>query len=190
MLLRAFTDGNRDAFDQLVPLVYAELNRIAHLRLRRERDGHTLDTGALVHEAWVRLQDQTRTVWRSREHFLAVASEAMRRILVDYAKARGAARRGGGQFHVPIERADSIADPSAFGEERSDVLLALDDALSRLAAFNAVGARVVQYRYFGGLDNAEIASVLQTSERSVRRTWVLAKAWLRRELGVTGLDVD
>lgn len=190
MLLRAFSGGNRDAFDQLVPLVYGELNRIAHQRLRHERRGHTLDTGALVHEAWVRLQDQTRTVWRSREHFLAVASEAMRRILVDYAKAHGAARRGGGQAHISIEHVGALADPSAFDDERADMLVALDDALSRLSEFNAMGARIVQYRYFGGLNNAEIASLLDTSERSVRRAWVLAKAWLRRELGDAALDVE
>ncbi len=188
-LLRAFSDGNRDAFDQLVPLVYLQLSRMAHQRLRRERRGHTLDTGALVHEAWMRLQGQTRTTWRSREHFLAVASEAMRRVLVDYAKGRAAQRRGGGQVVLSIDDADSIADPSAIDDEQAEALLALDDALSRLATFNALGARVVQYRYFGGLNNPEIALLLDTSERTVRRMWVMAKAWLQRELSAVAPDI-
>ncbi|MCA0374614.1 MAG: sigma-70 family RNA polymerase sigma factor [Gemmatimonadetes bacterium] len=181
-LLHAFANGHRDAFDQLVPLIYAELTRVARDRLRRERPGHTLDTGALVHEAWDRLRHQVRTVWRSREHFLAVASEAMRRILVDHAKARAAQRRGGAQRHVSLDEIGGIADPSTLTDAQADLLLALDEALSRLATFNAAGAQVVQYRYFGGLSNPEIATLMDTSERSVRRLWIMAKAWLQREL--------
>lgn len=190
LLLQAFARGNREAFDTLVPLVYAELSRLAHQRLRHERPDHTLDTGALVHEAWVRLQGQTRAAWQNREHFLAVASEAMRRVLVDYAKARSAQRRGRGLTHVSLDDIGGVADPGALDAEQAEQLIALDDALTRLAVFNPDGARVVQYRYFGGLSNPEIAELLDSSERSVRRMWMVAKAWLQRELGAAGLGGD
>ena len=181
-LLRAYSAGDRAAYDALMPLVYEELSRIAHVRLRAEHPGHTLDTGSLVHEAWIRMLDQTRTAWRSREHFLAVASEAMRRILVDHAKARHAQKRGGGAVVLSLTDDASFADALAAPQQDDVMLMALDEALRELSAFNPDGARVVQYRCFGGLTNPEIAELLETSERSVRRIWTVAKAWLHREV--------
>jgi RNA polymerase sigma-70 factor, ECF subfamily len=178
--------GGRDAFDRLIPLVYGELVALARHRLRRERQGHTLDTAALVHEAYLKLVDQTRAEWRSRHHFFAVASEAMRRILIDYAKQRRAEKRGGGHGHLPLDEAGDV--PSGGGllaEQQAEELIALDEALTRLAEFNPRGAQIVQYRFFGGLSHEEIADVLGASERTVRRSWTVAKAWLRRELGDT-----
>lgn len=182
-LLHDAAEGQAGAFDRLLPLVYDELSRIARGRLRYEASGHTLNTNALVHEAYLKLCDQTRTEWRSRQHFFAIASEAMRRILIDYAKMRRAGKRGGGSPHVALDLAGELPDPGElFSEDQATELVALDDALGRLAAFNPQGARVVQYRFFGGLSNPEVAVVLGLSERTVRRVWTVAKAWLRREL--------
>lgn len=168
-----------------MPLVYDELRRIAHQRLRGEREGHTLDTTALVHEAYLRLVDQTRVEWRDRNHFFAVASEAMRRILVDHARQKQTAKRDGG-VPVPLDVAAEITLPDdALTDAQALELIALDDALHRLATFNPEGVRVVQYRFFGGLSNEDIAAVMGTSERTVRRTWTMARAWLHRELGDT-----
>lgn len=185
-LLRAAADGNREVFDQLLPLVYDELRQVAHGRLRFERPDHTLGTTALVHETWLRLVDQTRVEWRSRNHFFAIASEAMRRILVDYAKRRRAAKRGGGAPHIELDSAGPLAAELAFfSDGQAAELIALDDALDRLSGFNPAGAKVVQYRFFGGLSTGEVADVMGTSERTVRRTWTMARAWLRRELDDT-----
>jgi RNA polymerase sigma factor (TIGR02999 family) len=182
-LLQEASRGNRDAFDRLLPLVYEELRQTAHARLRSEREGHTLDTTALVHEAYLRLVDQSRVEWQNRAHFLAVASDAMRRILIDYARRTRAGKRGAGAPRVSLDDAgDQFEAPPPFPDEQADELVALDEALQRLAVFNAQGARVVQYRYFGGLTMEEVATVLGTSERTVRRTWAVARAWLRREL--------
>ncbi|MFN0179084.1 MAG: sigma-70 family RNA polymerase sigma factor [Gemmatimonadales bacterium] len=181
-ILRAASHGNKAAFDQLLPLVYPELNRLAHARLRAEREGHTLTTTALVHEAYLKLVDQNRVDWKNRSHFFAVASEAMRRILIDYAKRHRADKRGGGAIHITLETAAS-AEPAPFSDDQADELLALDDALTRLEGFNPEGAKVVQYRFFAGLSNVEVAEVMGTSERTVRRVWTIAKAWLRRDLG-------
>jgi RNA polymerase sigma factor (TIGR02999 family) len=184
-LLRDATRGDREAFDRLLPLVYDELRQLARSKLRFERAGHTLTTTALVHEAYLKLIDQTRVEWRGRHHFFAVASEAMRRILIDYAKRRLAAKRGGGAGHIRLDEAPEVAAPpadDAFSLDQAHELIALDEALERLAGFNAQGARVVQYRFFGGLTNAEVADVMGTSERTARRAWTVAKAWLRREL--------
>lgn len=183
-LLRQAAGGLGDAHDRLIPLVYQELNRLAHARLRREPDGHTLNTTALVHEAWLRLADQRRVEWQSRQHFFAVASEAMRRILIDHAKRHRATKRGAGAPHLPLEAiADRVAGQDIMTDDQADELVALDEALHRLAAFNPEGARIIQYRFFGGLSHPEIAGVLGISERTVRRVWVAAKAWLRQELG-------
>jgi RNA polymerase sigma factor (TIGR02999 family) len=182
-LLQDATGGQREALDRLLPLVYDELSQIARGRLRFEQSGHTLNTHALVHEAYLKLVDQTRAQWQSRNHFFAVASEAMRRILIDYAKRRRAGKRGGQSPHVPLEEAgELVASDPLFSDEQATELLALDDAMSRLAAFNPQGARVVQYRFFGGLSNEEVADVMGLSERTVRRAWTMAKAWLRGEL--------
>ena len=185
-LLRDASGGRREPLDRILTLVYDELHRLARHRLRSERPGHTLNPTALVHEAYLKLVDQTRVEWRSRHQFFAVASEAMRRILIDYAKARHAAKRGGHDGQVPIEDAWAVpSDGQGFSFEQAAELLTLDAALDRLAEFNPVGAQIVQCRFFGGLSNAEVADVLGTSERSVRRSWTVAKAWLRRELGDT-----
>ncbi len=181
-LLRQAAAGRRDALDELMPLVYDELSGMARARLRHEAPGHTLETAGLVHEAWLRLIDQHRANWQDRQHFFAVASEAMRRILVDHAKRRRAAKRGGGAAHLPLDAADRIGRAFGPGHDPDDTVVALDDALDRLAAFNADGARVVQYRFFAGLSNGEVAELLGTSERTVRRAWTAARAWLRREL--------
>jgi len=183
-LLREASRGNREAFDRLLPLVYQELNQLARAKLRLERPGHTLGTTGLVHEAYLRLVDQTRAEWHGRHQFFAVASEAMRRILIDHAKRRRAAKRGGGGHHVPLDEVGEVgAEPDLMNDDQAIELLALDDALERLAGFNPQGARIVQYRFFGGLTTEEIGELLGTSERTVRRSWTVAKAWLRRELG-------
>lgn len=181
-LLQEAARGRREAFDRLLPLVYEELEKIARAKLRFEAVGHTLNTNALVHEAYLKLVDQTRAEWRSRQQFFAIASEAMRRILIDYAKWRRAGKRGGGTLHVALDQAGDLPSGSLFSDDQAAELLALDDALGRLAAFNPQGARVVQYRFFGGLSTPEVADVLGLSERTVRRAWTVAKAWLRREL--------
>jgi RNA polymerase sigma factor (TIGR02999 family) len=183
-LLREASHGSKEAFDRLLPLVYEELNALARGKLRLERPGHTLNTTALVHEAYLKLVDQTRVEWRSRHQFFAIASEAMRRILIDYAKGRKAGKRGGGRDHMPLDVVEGFAAAEGLlGDEQLTELLALDDALTRLAAFNPQGARIVQYRFFGGLSTEEVAGVLGTSERTVRRAWTASRAWLRRELG-------
>ncbi len=180
-LLREASGGRREALDEMMPLVYDQLSEMAHARLRRESPGHTLETSALVHEAWLRLIGRHQASWHDRHHFFAVASEAMRRILVDHARQRLAAKRGAGAVHLSIDGEDgpSIAAPAGIDD---DAIVALDDALERLAQFNRDGALVVQYRFFAGLGNAEVGEVMGMSERTVRRSWIVARAWLRREL--------
>jgi RNA polymerase sigma factor (TIGR02999 family) len=190
-LLVEVSNGKSDAFERLLPLIYDELKVLARSRLRAERSGHTLNTTALVHEAYLKLVDQTRVEWRGRQHFFAVASEAMRRILIDYARRRLTGKRGGDQPHVPLEEAGEIADTDeALTRDQAGELIALDEALQRLAAFNPQGAQVVQYRFFGGLAHDQIATILGISERTVRRSWTMAKAWLRRELGDVFSDAN
>ncbi len=181
-LLQQVSGGDRQAFDSLVAIVYSELSALAHRRLRSEAPGHTLSTTALVHEAYLRLAGEERSEWRNREHFLAVASEAMRRVLVDHARRRRRHKRAGNQVHVSLDEVDALA-AQWLNETQAEDLMALDDALTRLAAFNPDGARVVEMRFFGGLSNDEVAQALGSSERTVRRSWSVAKAWLRRELG-------
>lgn len=168
--------GDSDALDQLLPLVYDELRRIAHRQLRSERSDHTLCTTALVHEAYLKLVDQTRVSWQDRSHFYAVAAMAMRRILVDYARKHCAAKRGGGEQPV------SLDEQTIAVKERAETLVALDEALRRLAALNERLSRVVEYRFFGGLTQKETAEALDVTARTVRRDWVKAKGWLYREL--------
>lgn len=183
-LLQQAAGGSREAFDSLMPLVYEELRGMAQHRLRAEPAGHTLNTTALVHEAWLRLVDQTRVAWHDRHHFYGVASEAMRRILVDYARRHRAAKRGANAPHIPLEAvADLVPHVGFLTDSLAEELVSLDEALERLALFNPQGARIVQLRFFGGLSNPEIADLLGTSERTVRRAWLVAKSWLRHELG-------
>lgn len=176
-LLAEASGGNVEALNRLVPLVYDELRKIAHAQLRRERAGHTLNTTALVHEAYLKLVDQDRVEWRDRTHFYGVAAQAMRRILVNYAEARRAQKRGGDAEHVPLD--ESLV---ALDEAEIDELLALDQALTRLEEFNPRGAQVVEYRFFAGLQHDEVAEILDVSTVTVRRAWSAAKSWLRREL--------
>jgi len=158
---------------------------MAHNRLRAERESHTLNTTALVHETYLRLVKQDRIEWQSREHFFAIGARAMRRVLVDYARARNTDRRGGREPHVPLD----IADDAGYllSSETATEVLALDEALEELATFDERAAKVVEYRFFGGLKHGEIAGLLGVSEVTVRRSWTSARAWLRRELG-PGLD--
>ena len=175
-LLLAWRAGKADALERLFPLVYDELCRIAHAQLRRERAGHTLGTTALVHEAYLKLVDQTRAQWVDRAHFFAVATDAMRRILVDHARRFRAEKRGGDAERV------SLSDSMLVAEERAETLLALDDALTQLAALDGRLSRVVECRFFGGLTEEETAEVLGVTARTVRRDWIKAKGWLHRAL--------
>jgi len=181
-LLQRASEGHREAFDQLLPVVYDELKVLARHRLRFERPGHTLNTTALVHETYLKLIQQDRVQWQSRAHFFAVAAQAMRRILVDYARARKADRRGGG---APLLSVDALGDVAAglFTEQSAADLLTLNGALDDLGRFDRRAARVVECRFFGGLAHSEIALILGVSEITVRRSWTSARAWLRRELG-------
>jgi RNA polymerase sigma factor (TIGR02999 family) len=165
--------------DRLVPLVYCELTRIAHRQLGLEATGHTLSTTALVHEAYLRLVDQRRAQWADRVQFFAVAAHAMRRVLVDHARRHRALRRGGAHRHsVSLDALESADAATLAVDDRTDVLLALDDALDRLATHDARQARVVECRFFGGLTEAETAEALGVTPRTVARDWVKARGWL------------
>lgn len=166
------------AASELLPLVYEELRRLARHHLRAERPDHTLQPTALVHEAYLKLVDQTRVDWRGRGHFLAVASLAMRRLLVDHARARQRQRRGGGAPALTLGAALPVADTG-----QAEDIVALDQLLDTLAGFDARAARVVECRYFGGLSIEETAAALDIAPMTVKRAWRLARAWLRRELG-------
>lgn len=182
LLLRRAAEGDGGAFDQLLPLVYDHLKVLARRRLAPHR-GHTLTPTALVHEAYLKLVDHTAVEWQSRAHFFAIASSAMRQILIDYARTRQAAKRGGGATHLPLDEGHELSiDEHFFADGRAEELLALNDALDRLASFDERGAKVVQYRFFGGLTNRETADVLGASEVTIRRAWTMAKTWLRAEL--------
>jgi RNA polymerase sigma-70 factor, ECF subfamily len=175
-LLIAWSDGSREALDELFPLVYDELRRIARRYMRRERQGHTLQTTALVNDAYLRLIDQTQVQWQNRAHFFAIAAQMMRRILVDHARAQVVEKRGGGAERVELDDAFISADA------KSAELVALDDALKSLAKIDPRRAEVVELRYFGGLSNEEIAEVLKVHENTVTRDWNMARAWLYKEL--------
>ena len=175
-LLLAWRAGEPSADERLFALVYDELRRIAHNQLAAERAGHTLDTKALVHEAYFKLVDQSRVVWNDRGHFFAIAAQAMRRILVDYARRYRSERRGGAAQQV------SLSDGTLVGEERADTLLAVDEALTALAGVDERLSRVVECRFFAGLTEAQSAEALGITERTVRRDWTKAKGWLYRRL--------
>lgn len=181
-LLLAWSDGDQAALEKLIPLVYAELHRLARRYMRRENAGHTLQTSALVNEAYLRLIDAHRVRWQNRSHFFAVSAQLMRRILVDFARARQSLKRGGSASQVSLDEG-LVVSP----ERRAD-LLALDEALERLGALNVRQSQVVELRYFGGLNEEEIAEVLKVSSRTVRHDWSLARAWLYRELSLGGGD--
>ena len=184
-LLRAWGAGDARASDSLVRLVYAELRRQARLALRREGAGHTLQPTALVHEAWLRLGDQHDAQWESRTQFFAIAAQTMRRVLLDHARMRQAAKRGGGAVQVTLGGADRARHGAAPDEASSldavDVI-ALDDALARLAVIDPQKARLVDLRYFAGLSIPEAAAVLGVSTATLGREWAVARMWLRREL--------
>jgi RNA polymerase sigma factor (TIGR02999 family) len=171
-LLVAWGGGDQAALDELMPLVYEELRRLARRFMNQERPGHTLQTSALVNEAFVRLVDQKNVSWQDRTHFFGIAARLMRQILVDYARKRGYAKRGGGARRVLLDEAMIVT------EERAAEVVALDDALKSLAEIDPRKSRIVELRFFGGLSIDETAEVLGVSEGTVRRDWALAKAWL------------
>jgi len=171
-LLVAWSDGDQSALDQLVPLVHEELRRLARSYMRSERPGHTLQTTALINEAYLRLVDQKNVRWQNRAHFLAIAAQLMRRILVDHARRRQYWKRGGGALQVSLANAEALSD------ERTPDLVALDEALLALAEIDPRRSRVVELRFFGGLNIEETAEVLQISPTTVERDWTTAKAWL------------
>jgi RNA polymerase sigma-70 factor, ECF subfamily len=164
--------------EEMFLLVYKELHQLAARKLRGERDGHTLSTTALVHEAWLELNKLNRIQWKNRSHFLAVAAQAMRRILIDYAVARRREKRGGRQVLLSLDDADALA----IAHERADELVELDEALARLQAISERQARVVECRFYGGMSVEETAEALEVSPATVKREWTIARAWLNREL--------
>ncbi len=176
-MLQEWNGGNRDALDKLLPFIYDELHRQAAHYLRRERQDHTLQTTALINEAYLKLIDQREVNWESRTQFFGIAAQAMRRILIDYAKAKNREKRGGNDIQITLDEAALGA-----GDEKSIDLIALNEALNRLAAKDKQQARVVELRYFGGLGLKETAEVLKISRTTAARDWAMAKAWLHREL--------
>jgi RNA polymerase sigma factor (TIGR02999 family) len=178
-LLQAWASGDQAALDELLPLVYEELRRQARRYMRAQPAGHTLQTTALVHEAYLRLVGQSSVEWQGRAHFFGVAAKAMRSVLVDHARARGAAKRGGSVRAITLDDAGGVAGPQA-----SVDVLALDEALGRLAELDPRKSQMVELRYFGGLGIDEAAAVLGVSPATVKREWTTARAWLRRELSV------
>ena len=175
-LLQAWRDGNRDALDELVPIVYDELRRIAHRYMRRQAAGQTLQTTAVVHEAYMKLAGQDGVAWQNRAHFYGVCAQVMRGLLVDRARARGAAKRGGAGYKV------SVSDGVAASNAADFDIVALDDALQRLASIDPRKAHIVELRYFGGLTVEETAVFLDLSPITIKREWLKAKAWLYNEL--------
>lgn len=175
-LLLAWNAGDEEALRQLMPLVHDELHRLAHRHMARERVNHPLQTTALVNEAFLRLVDSSRVKWQSRAHFFAVSAQLMRRILVDFARARHKIKRGGDAIHLSFDEALTAS------HEPRRALVALDDALAALAAIDARKSRVVELRFFGGMTVEETAEVLGVSPMTVTRDWSLAKTWLLREL--------
>jgi RNA polymerase sigma factor (TIGR02999 family) len=175
LLVRA-RDGDREALDGILPLVYAELRRLARLQLRHERNHHTLGVSGLVNEAYMKLIDQARVDWQGRKHFYAVASRAMRQVLVDYARKRNAQKRGAGHDHTTIENKQlGLQTPL-------EKILDLEQALERLDTVDSRLRQLVEYRFFGGLSEEETADLLELSPRTVQREWAKARAWLYREL--------
>jgi len=175
-MLVDWSNGDQTALNKLIPLVYDELRRMAHHYMARESPDHTLQTTALVNDAYLRLTDQKRTSWQNRAQFFGIAAQLMRRILVDHARSHTYAKRGGGTIKVPID------ETAVVGPQRAANILALDEALNQLAVIDARKCQIVELRYFGGFTVEETATLLGVSEVTVMRDWSLAKAWLRREI--------
>ncbi len=180
-ILQEWGAGKSDAHERLMPLVYSELRRLARHYLQKERSGHTLQPTALVHEAYLRLIDQTRVTWQNRAHFYGVAAQMMRRILVDHARAHTAEKRGGDMMRFTLDEAQLHTQ-----QQKHVDLLALDEALQRLAKIDVRKSRVVEMRFFGGLKENEIAECLNVSTKTVTREWKIAKLWLYHELTTAG----
>jgi RNA polymerase sigma factor (TIGR02999 family) len=176
-LLNKAQSGDKESLDKLLPLIYDELRRVAANQLRAERENHTLQATALVHEAYLRLLEQHEVDWQNRAHFFSIAAEMMRRILVNYAVQRNAKKRGDGVTRISLDDAISFSN----GKEDLD-LVSLDASLKRLSEFDAGAARIVELRFFGGLTVEEVAEVLDISESTVKREWKMAKAWLKTQL--------
>lgn len=181
-LLLAWGAGDETALERLMPLVHDELKRLAKRHMNRQRQEHTLQTTALVNEAYLRLIDSSRVQWQNRAHFFAISAQLMRRILVDAARSRQNLKHGGGAQPIALDEAPDVSN------ERASELIALDDALKTLEALNSRQCRIVELRYFGGLSEEETAEVLKTSPRTVRRDWSLARTWLYRELNKDARD--
>src|SRR5216110_3006868 len=179
-LLGHWSSGDERALEKLIPLVQPELHRLAHHYLSRERAGHTLQTTALLNEAYLQLTDETQPPWQNRAHFMAVAAQLMRRIMVDHARARHALKRGAGAIRVTLDEAALVT------EERAEEMLALHEAMEKLAEFDRRRCEIVEMRYFGGLTVEEIADVLKVHPNTVMRDWRAAKAWLYAELTTEG----
>lgn len=176
LLLRKWSEGDEGALAQLTPLVYDELHRLAHQYMRRENAGHVLQTSALINEAYLRLVDQPRIQWESRAHFFAIAARVMRRILVDDARKRNSAKRGGSLIQVPFDEAENLAN------EQAANVVAVDEALTKLEQIDSRQGQIVELRFFGGLSIEETATVLKVSPGTVMRDWTFARAWLRNEM--------
>ena len=176
-LLADLCRGKQEVTPKLIPLVYDELRRLARHYMRLESPGHTLQTTALIHEAYLRLVEQRETTWQNRAHFFAVAAQSMRRILVDHARASQTAKRGGNAEILSLDQ-----EPIAFSQEKSGELIALDEALTRLADLSPRQSQIIELRFFGGLSVEETAEVLQIAPRTVKRDWRVARAWLHREV--------
>jgi RNA polymerase sigma-70 factor, ECF subfamily len=175
-LLRHWSRGDEGALEKLIPLVQPELHRLAHHYMSRERIGHTLQTTALLNDAYLQLVDDPKRNWQNRTHFVAASAQLMRRIMVDHARERRALKRGAGAFQVTLD------DVALVSEKRSEELLALDEALEKLAALDPRKSQIVELRYFGGLSVEEMAAFLKLSPRTVKREWRMAKVWLYRAL--------
>jgi RNA polymerase sigma factor (TIGR02999 family) len=184
-LLVAWTNGDQDALKKLMPLVYDELHRLAGRYLSRERSDHTLQSTALVHEAYLKLVDQKRVQWQNRAHFFGVAAQIIRRILVDHARTHNAEKRGGGAYKLAIDDALGVAE-----REKDLNLVALDEALTHLAEIDVQQSRIVELRFFGGLSIEDTAAVLGISPATVKRDWNMAKAWLYRDLSTKSSPLE
>ena len=178
LLLRKWSEGDESALEQLTPLVYDELHRLAHQHMRRESAGHILQTSALINEAYVRLVDQAQTPWQNRAHFFGIAARLMRQILVDEARKRNSAKRGGTMVQVPLD------DVGILAQEQAGNVIALDDALKHLEAIDERQSSIVELRFFGGLSIEETADILKVSPGTVMREWTFARAWLRSQMSV------